>query len=76
MVADRAYSPGLFGSSDRGASLLRFATAVPAVGFVHGPADLYPLNAESHAEGVHLSTGEESIRSLPERARPGSLHYV
>jgi hypothetical protein len=30
-----------------------FAAAVPAVGFVHGPADLYPLNAamlESYTE--------------------------
>ena len=42
MVADRAYSPGFFASTDRGASL---AAALPAVGFVHGPADLYPLDA-------------------------------
>ena len=45
MVADRAYSPGLFASTDRQASLFYFAAAVPAVGFVHGSADLYPLNA-------------------------------
>jgi hypothetical protein len=45
MVADRAYSPGLIASTDRRASLFYFAAAVPAVGFVHGPADLYPLNA-------------------------------
>jgi len=45
MVADRAYSPGFFASTDRGASLFYFAAALPAVGFVHGPSDLYPLDA-------------------------------
>ena len=45
MVADRAYSSGFFASTDRGASLFYFAAALPAVGFVHGRADLYPLNA-------------------------------
>jgi hypothetical protein len=50
MIADRAYSRGLFASPDR---LLYFAAAVPAVGFVHGAADLSPLNAaalEGYAE--------------------------
>jgi hypothetical protein len=53
MVADRAYSPSLLPSTDRRASLFYFTPAVPAVGFVHGPADLYPLSGttlESHAE--------------------------
>jgi hypothetical protein len=53
MVADRAYSPSLLPSTDRRASLFYFTAAVPAVGFVHGPADLYPLSAdtlESHAK--------------------------
>ena len=53
MAADRVYSPGLLPSTDRRASLFYFAAAVPAVGFVHGPADLYPLSAatrESCAE--------------------------
>jgi hypothetical protein len=45
MIADRAYSPGLLASIDRRASLLYFAAAVPTVGFVHGAADLSPLNA-------------------------------
>jgi len=48
MVADRAYSPGLFASTDRRASLFYFATAVPAVGFVHGTADLYSPDAAAH----------------------------
>jgi hypothetical protein len=50
MIADRAYSPG---SLPRRASLFYFAAAVPAVGFVHGPADVNPLNEamlESYAE--------------------------
>ena len=33
MFANRAYSSGLFASPDRGASLLYFAAAIPAVGF-------------------------------------------
>jgi hypothetical protein len=45
MFADRAYSRGLVASPDRLASLLYFAAAVPTVGFIHGTADLSPLNA-------------------------------
>ena len=45
MFADRAYSLGWVASSDRLASLLYFAAAVPTVGFIHGTADLSPLNA-------------------------------
>jgi hypothetical protein len=45
MVADRAYSPGLLASTDRRESLFYFVAAVPAVGFVHSPAGLSPLNA-------------------------------
>jgi len=44
MIADRAYSPGSLSFMDRRASLFYFAAAVPAVGFVHGPADVSPLN--------------------------------
>jgi len=53
MIADRTYSPGFFASTDRGASLLYFASAVPAIGFVHGPGDVNPLNEamlDSYAE--------------------------
>jgi len=60
MLADRAYSPGVLASTDRGARLFYFAAAVPAVGFVHGPADLYPLNAttlESYPEGGFMKHG-------------------
>jgi hypothetical protein len=60
MVADRAYSPGLLASTDRRASLFYFAAAVPAVGFVHGTADLGPLNAaalEGHVEGGFMEHG-------------------
>jgi hypothetical protein len=45
MVADRSYSPGLFAPTDRRASLIYFAAAVPTVGFVHGAADLSPVSA-------------------------------
>jgi hypothetical protein len=53
MIADRAYSPGSLPFMDRRASLFYFAAAVPAVGFVHGPADVNPLNEamlESYAQ--------------------------
>jgi hypothetical protein len=45
MFADRACSPSLVASPDRLVSLLYFAAAVPNVGFIHGAADLSPLNA-------------------------------
>jgi hypothetical protein len=65
MIGDRAYSPGLFASTDRRASLLYFAAAVPAVGFVHGTADLYPRNAalESYAEDEFMKH-ERRINTL------------
>jgi hypothetical protein len=58
MIADRAYSPGSLAFMDRRASLFYFAAAVPAVGFVHGSADVNPLSAatlQSHAEGSVMS---------------------
>jgi hypothetical protein len=60
MVSDRAYSPGSLAFMDRRASLFYFAAAVPTVGFVHGPADVNPLNEgmlESHAEGGFMNHG-------------------
>jgi hypothetical protein len=57
MIADRAYSPGFF-ASYRGASLLYFTAAVPAIGFVHGPGDVNPLNEamlERYAEGRFMN---------------------
>jgi hypothetical protein len=60
MMADRAYSPGSLAFMDRRASLFYFAAAVPTVGFVHGPADVNPLNEgmlESHAEGWFMNHG-------------------
>jgi hypothetical protein len=53
MIADRSYSPGIFASTDQGASLLYFTAAVPAIGFVHRPGDVNPLNEamlENYAE--------------------------
>ena len=63
MVADRAYSPGSLAFTDRRASLFYFAAAVPAVGFVHGPADVNPLNEamlDSYAEGSFMNHGGET----------------
>jgi hypothetical protein len=45
MFAYRSYSPGLFAPTDRRASLIYFAAAVPTVGFVHSAADLNPISA-------------------------------
>jgi hypothetical protein len=58
MFADRAYSPGFFASTDRVASLLYFTAAVPAIGFVHGPGDVNPLNdtmLEGYAENRSMN---------------------
>src|SRR5262249_20016386 len=58
MIADRAYSPGSLPFMDRRASLFYFAAAVPAVGFVHGRADVNPLNEamlESYAESCFMN---------------------
>jgi len=60
MIADRAYSPGSLAFMDRRASLFYFAAAVPTVGFVHGPADVNPLNEgmlESYAERGFMNHG-------------------
>jgi hypothetical protein len=53
MVADRVYWPSLREPPSGRTNLLYFAAAVPTVGFVHGTADLSPLNAaalEGYAE--------------------------
>ena len=60
MIADRAYSPSSLAFMGRRASLFYFAAALPAVGFVHGPADVNPLNEamlESYAESCFMSHG-------------------
>jgi hypothetical protein len=66
MVADRAYSPGLFASTDRRASLFYFVAAVPTVGFVHGIADFNPLDA---------ATLESYPQGGSPRLRRGTIHY-
>jgi hypothetical protein len=70
MVADHAYSPGSLPFMDRRARLFYFAAAVPAVGFMHGSADVSPLNEamlESYPEGI--SRGRPSVRGRPDRLR-------
>ncbi len=66
MVADLAYSPGLLACADPRTSLFYFAAAVPAVGFVHGRADLNPLNA---------ATLESYPQGGSSRLRRGRIHY-
>ena len=69
MIADRAYSPGSLPFIDRRASLFYFAAAVPAVGFLHGAADVSPFN------GTMLeSYPEDSFPWQAERAGPTSPH--
>jgi hypothetical protein len=62
MFADRTYSRGLVASPDRRASLLYFAAAVPTVGFIHGAADLSPLNAAALEDYVEARFVERAAR--------------
>ena len=58
MVADRAYPPASFACTDRQANLFYFAASAPAVGFVHGSADLGPRDAvalESYAAATRTA---------------------
>jgi hypothetical protein len=50
MIADRAYSPGSLPFIDRRASLFYFAATVPAVGFLHGYADVSPFNGTMYPD--------------------------
>jgi hypothetical protein len=62
MIADRGYSPGSLAFMGRRASLFYFAAAMPAVGFVHGPVDVNPLNEamlESSTESCFMNYGAE-----------------
>ena len=62
-----AYSPRSLAFMDRQASLFYFAAAVPAVGFVHGSADVSPFNeAMLENEGpLHEPTAENRYGRLP-----------
>jgi hypothetical protein len=68
MIADHEYSPGSLPFMDRRASLLYFAAGVPAVGFMHGSADVGPLNEamlESYPEGSFPWQAERAGRVTP-----------
>jgi hypothetical protein len=62
-------------------SLFYFAAAVPAFGFVHGPADVNPLNKamlESDAEGWFMNHGPTStplnlVRATGDQRAEGRL---
>jgi hypothetical protein len=62
MFADRTYLRDLVVSPDRRASLLYFAAAVPTVGFIHGAADLSPLNAAALEGYVEARFVERAAR--------------
>jgi hypothetical protein len=68
MFADRAYSRGWVASPDRLASLLYFAAAVSTVGFIHGTADLSPLNAAALEDYIENRFIKRSTR-LPQSSR-------
>jgi hypothetical protein len=52
----------------RRASLFYFAAALPAVGFVHGSADVNPLNEAMYEGGcLHEPRTETRYGRLPER---------
>jgi hypothetical protein len=74
MVADRVYWPGLLNAPNGRTTLLYFAAAVPAVGFVNGAADLNAVNAaplEGYAEARFVKRAAQSIWPLVSRARHG-----
>jgi hypothetical protein len=63
MVADHAYWPRLHEPPNDRTNLLYFAAAVPTVGFVHGAADLNPLDAaavEGYAETRFIKRAQRS----------------
>jgi hypothetical protein len=63
MVADRVYRQGFRECSNARTSLLYFAAAVPAVGFVYGAADLNPHDAaeiEGYAETHFIKRAQGS----------------
>ena len=63
MVADRIYPQGFREGSTGRTSLLYFAAAVPAVGFVYGAADLNPLDdavVEGYAETRFIKRAQGS----------------
>jgi hypothetical protein len=70
---------------DRRATLFYFAAAVPAVGFVHGPADVNPLDEamlDSDPEGCFWAGGSRDPRSwrlpliAPKRTFGGQFAHV
>jgi hypothetical protein len=72
MVADHAYSPGSLPFMDRRARLFYFAAAVPVVGFMHGSADVSPVNEAmlgSYADGSFPWQAERAAHRPQEACR-------
>ena len=80
MVGYRAYWPGLGEPSSGRTNLLYFAAAVPTVGFVHGPADLNPLDAaalEGYAEARFIKHAQRNdIAPQTSERRPLGLRWL
>jgi len=68
MVAHRAYWQGLPEPPNGRASLLYFAGAVPTVGFVHGAADVNPLDAAT-LEGYAKTRFIKGAQPMPQLSR-------
>jgi hypothetical protein len=65
MVANRAYWPGLREPPSGRTNLLYFVAAVPTVGFVHGAADLNPVDTaalEGYAENRFIQRAIDAAR--------------
>jgi hypothetical protein len=85
MFADRSYSPGLFAPTDRRASLIYFAAAVPTVEFVYGAADFSPINAAAlegrfitHATRIDTAARGQCPAASPQSSRrwPRALRWL
>jgi hypothetical protein len=79
MVADHLYGPRFLEGSNGRTKLLYFAAAVPMVGFVHGTADLNPLDAaaaEGYAETRFIKRAQGSdIAPYTSGRRPLGLRW-
>ena len=64
MVAHHAYRPGLREPANGwNTSLLYFAAAMPTVGFVHGAADLNPLDTAAFEDYAEIRFIKRAQRS-------------
>jgi len=72
-MADRVYSSGLPLSAYQAMNRLRFAAAVPVVGFVHGPAGPNPLDAGGFEPGLGAAGFEDGEYRRADRLPPWAM---